>query len=208
MGWDEPFFRQSADDLIEQLLDFETSWRDADTTSRLRQGEPVFLTPPRDPQRRWQTPSGRIEIFNGLEEEPLPRLLATHAAADGFPLRLQPATTPFALNSSFYEQDDLRTRQECMMLMMNSADAETRELADGQPVIAFNQLGEVEFTVKISEQVPAGTVVTEGVWWRQFIPGERGVNALTSQRLTDGGRGSTLYDVTVDVRALQKKAGA
>ena len=202
MGWDEPFFRQTADDLIGHLLDFETPWRDAGTTSRLRQGEPVFLTPPRDPQHRWQTPSGRIEIFNGLEEEPLPRLLPTHAAADGFPLRLQPATTPFALNSSFYEQDELRSRQECMMLMIHPADAEARSLADGQQVLACNLLGEVEFTARISDQVPAGTVVTEGVWWRQFIPGERGVNALTSQRLTDGGRGSTLYDVTVEVKGV------
>jgi anaerobic selenocysteine-containing dehydrogenase len=200
MGWDEPFFRQSADDLIEQLLEFETPWRDVETTSRLLQGEPAFLTPPRDPERRWQTPSGRIEIFNGLEKEPLPHLLPTHAETDGFPLRLQPATTPFALNSSFYEQDDLRSRQECMTLMMNRRDAEARGLAEGQSVVAFNQLGEVEFTLKISEQIPTGTVVTEGVWWSEFIRGGRGVNALTSQRLTDGGRGSTLYDVTVEVR--------
>jgi anaerobic selenocysteine-containing dehydrogenase len=202
MGWDEPFFRQTADDLIKQLLDFETPWRDADTTGRLKQGEPVFLTPPRDPVHRWQTTSGRIEIFNGLEEEPLPRLLPTHAETDGFPLRLQPATTPFALNSSFYEQDDLRQKQNCMELMMNRGDAEVRGLTHGQQVLACNQLGEVEFTLKISERVPTGTVVTEGVWWRQFIPGGRGVNALTSQRLTDSGRGSTLYDVTVEVRAL------
>jgi len=67
-------------------------------------------------------------------------------------------------------------------------------------VRACNGLGEVEFVLKLSERVPAGTVVTEGVWWSEFIPGRRGVNALTSQRLTDGGRGSTLYDVTVEVR--------
>ena len=121
MGWDEPFFRQTADDLIEQLLDFETPWRDAGTTDRLRQGEPVFLTPPRDPKQRWLTPSGRIEILNEREAEPLPRLLPTHAAGDGFPLRLQPATTPFALNSSFYEQDDLRAQAE-----VHGADDEPR----------------------------------------------------------------------------------
>jgi anaerobic selenocysteine-containing dehydrogenase len=202
MGWEEPFFSQSANDLIQQLLDFETPWRDAETTDRLRQGEAVFLTPPRDRKHRWQTPSGRIEILNERETEPLPRLLPTHAAGDGFPLRLQPATTPFALNSSFYEQDDLRSRQSCMELMMNPVDTEARGLEDGQQVLACNRLGEVEFDLKISERVPVGTVVTEGVWWREFIPGSRGVNALTSQRLTDGGRGSTLYDVTVEVRGV------
>jgi anaerobic selenocysteine-containing dehydrogenase len=202
MGWDESFFRQTADDLIGQLLDSESPWRDAETTNRLRRGEPVFLTPPRDPQPPWRTPSRRIEILNEREAERLPRLLPTHAATDGFPLQLQPATTPFALNSSFYEQDDLRQKQECMQLMMNPADAETRELEDGQQVWVYNQQGEVGFTLNVSERVPAGTVVTEGVWWSEFIPGGRGVNALTSQRLTDGGRGSTLYDVTVEVKAV------
>ena len=96
--------------------------------------------------------------MNEREGEPLPRLLPTHAAGDGFPLRLQPATTPFALNSSFYEQDDLRSRQTCMELIMNPADAEVRGLVDGRQVLACNRLGEVGFTLKVSERVPAGTV--------------------------------------------------
>ncbi|HIJ95647.1 MAG TPA: molybdopterin-dependent oxidoreductase [Desulfuromonadales bacterium] len=203
MGWNHPFFRQSASDLIEQLVTYDTAWRDASTTEQLRQGVPVLLNLPTDPKRIWLTASGRIEIKNEREAEPLPRPLPTHAATDGFPLRLQPATTPYALNSSFYERDDLRTRQACMHLLMNRSDAELRGLADEQAVIAANDRGQVTFTLRISEQVPAGTVVTEGVWWREFIAGERGVNALTSQRLTDGGRGSTLYDVTVEVRAAE-----
>ena len=200
MGWGEPFFRLSADELIELLLVEETPWRGDGVTERLRLGEPVMLTPPIDPGKRWLTPSGKIEILNMREGEPLPRLLPTHAERDGYPLRLQPAVTPFALNSSFYEQSELRDKQSCMELLMNNRDAEARGLTDGQVVVAGNDLGKVRFTLKISERVPAGTVVTEGVWWREFIPGDRGVNALTSQRLTDGGRGSTLYDVTVEVR--------
>jgi len=200
MGWDEPFFRLSADELVELLLIAETPWRSPDLTELLRQGEPVMLTPPTEPKKKWLTPSGKIEVLNVREVEPLPCLLPTHAERDGYPLRLQPATTPFALNSSFYEQDELRSKQKCMELLMNRVDAELRGLSDGQTVTASNDRGTVRFTLKVSERVPAGTVVTEGVWWQEFIPGDRGVNALTSQRLTDGGRGSTLYDVTVEVR--------
>jgi anaerobic selenocysteine-containing dehydrogenase len=201
MGWDEPFFQQPVDELVEQLIDYETPWRDAAVSDLLRQGEPVVLTVPGDPKAIWETPSGKIEIKNVREAEPLPRPLPTHAEADGFPLRLQPATTPYALNSSFYEQDELRARQKVVTLMMSPEDAAKRDLTDGQQVLAFNRLGEVEFTLKATEKVLSGTVVTEGVWWREFIPGQRGVNALTSQRLTDGGRGSTLYDVTVEVKS-------
>jgi anaerobic selenocysteine-containing dehydrogenase len=200
MGWNEPFFRQSTEDLIEQLIDFETPWRDGSTSQRLRRGEPVLLTPPSHPEQTWLTSSGKLEILNGREPEPLPRLLPTHAEGDGFPLRLQPAATPYALNSSFYEQDELRAPQKGQALMMNPVDAEVRGLVDGQGVVVCNQLGEAGFALKITEKVPSGTVVTEGVWWREFIPGQRGVNVLTSQRLTDGGRGSTLYDVAVEVR--------
>ncbi|MEI6208680.1 MAG: molybdopterin-dependent oxidoreductase [Desulfuromonadales bacterium] len=200
MEWNEPFFQQSADDLIEQLIAHETLWRNAAVTESLRQGEPITLTPPTDSKRGWLTSSGRIEVKNEREAEIVPRLLPTHAEQDGYPLRLQPATTPFALNSSFYEQEDLRSRQECMVLMMHREDAEVRALTDGAQILVYNGLGEVSFTLRITERVPPGTVVSEGVWWRKFITGERGVNALTSQRLTDGGRGSTLYDVAVEVR--------
>ncbi|MDD2899569.1 MAG: molybdopterin-dependent oxidoreductase [Desulfuromonadaceae bacterium] len=200
MGWNEPFFRLAANELIELLLVEESPWRNENVTERLRRGEPVMLTSPVPLKNNWLTPSGKIEILNVREGEPLPRLLPTHAENDGYPLRLQPAVSPFALNSSFYEQDDLRSKQTCMELLMNQCDAEARGLHDGQTVTARNGLGAVRFTLRISERVPAGTVVTEGVWWREFITGDRGVNALTSQRLTDGGRGSTLYDVTVEVR--------
>jgi anaerobic selenocysteine-containing dehydrogenase len=199
MGWDEPFFRQSADELIEQLLEFETPWRDTSITQQLRQGEPILLTPPSSPRGPWLTPSGRIEIRNEREPEPLPCLLPTHAETDGFPLRLQPAVTPFALNSSFYEQDQLRDHQQPMQLLMHPGDATARGLTDGANVQAVNQHGQVSFILQITERVPAGTVVTEGVWWQEFLNNQRGVNALTSQRLTDRGEGSTLYDVAVEV---------
>ena len=201
MGWEESFFGLSADELIELLLSEENLWRSAAVTERLRQGEPILLTPLSAPKKQWLTTSGKIEILSRGEIEPLPRPLPTHAECDGYPLRLQPATTPFALNSSFYEQDDLRLKQNCMELLINRVDAEARRLADGQRVAVFNDRGNVCFALQISERVPVGTVVTEGVWWGEFIPGDRGVNALTSQRLTDGGRGSTLYDVTVEVKA-------
>lgn len=199
MGWDDRFFKSSADELIELLLAENNLWRSKEVTEKLRQGEPVILSPPTISKLDWQTPSGKIEILNKREAEHLPRLLPTHAERDGYPLRLQSAVTPFALNSSFYEQPDLRSRQKCMELMMNPNDAEMRGLADGQAVTVFNDSGRVRFVMKTTGRVPAGTVVTEGVWWLEFIPGDRGVNALTSQRLTDGGRGSTLYDVAVEV---------
>ena len=202
MGWHEPFFQQSTEALIEQLLAEPNSWRDAAATERLRRGEPVLLTPPSSPRGPWRTPSGRIEIRSSRDSEPLPRLLATHADGDGLPLRFQSAVTPHALNSSFYERNDLTAQQQRMLLLMHPQDAATRGLTDGQQVRAVNLQGEVRFTLQITERTPPGTVVTEGVWWQSLIDGAAGVNALTSQRLTDRAEGSTLYDVAVEVQGV------
>ena len=48
-----------------------------------------------------------------------------------------------------------------------------------------------------------GVAVAEGVFWLAHVPGQRNVNALTSQRLTDLGAGSTFYDNRIDVRAAE-----
>lgn len=200
MGWDEPFFKLSEHELLELLLDEANPWRNTEINETLRKGLPVLLTPASDPKKEWKTSSGKIEVINIREQEPLPRILPTHAENDHYPLRFQSAVTPYALNSSFYEQDTLRDRQPCMSLMMNHVDAAERGLEDTMPVTAFNDQGEVDFTLRITDRTPSGTVVTEGIWWLEFLSGKRGVNALTSQRLTDGGRGSTLYDVAVEVK--------
>lgn len=200
MGWDEPFFKQSAEDLIEQLLAEQEEWRDTVSNKSLHLGKPTRLTPPVNPNKQWGTPSGKIELYNPNEQEPFPTLLPTNTDNDGYPLKMQPAVTQFALNSSFYELPELQEKQGYMKLLMNPLDAESRGLDNCSTVIAYNSYGEVSFSLEITKRVPSGTVVTEGVWWSSLIGGGSGVNALTSQRLTDSGRGSTLYDVTVEVR--------
>jgi anaerobic selenocysteine-containing dehydrogenase len=43
--------------------------------------------------------------------------------------------------------------------------------------------------------------VAWGVWWHKLTQGGRNVNAVTSQALTDLGRGPTFYDCLVELRA-------
>jgi anaerobic selenocysteine-containing dehydrogenase len=198
MGFEDPFFKQDAGTLRDHLLAKPSVWlRDGDETA-LAAGRAVELTPPPGP--RFRTPSGKVEILNPREAHPLPCLLPRHAETDPMPLSLMTAPSLFGLNSSFGERDDLRARQRAMTLLMNPADAQSRGLVHGETVTAFNALGEVDFVLDASERVPAGVVAAEGVWWRIFAPGRRTINALTSQRLTDQGEGSTFYDNKVDVR--------
>jgi len=161
-------------------------------------GKAVELILPPEAKTRYRTPSGKIEILNPNEPHPLPCYLPPHGGSE--PFRLMTGPSVYALNSSFRERDDLREKERAMFLKMNPADARGKNLKEGDRVIAFNQLGEVSFLLQVTPRVPSGVVVAEGVWWLEHCPGSRAVNALTSQRLTDRGAGSTLYDNTVDVR--------
>ena len=196
MGFEEEFFRQSANELIDVLLSASAPRLKGVDLAALASGEPVELPLPTG-TGRYLTPSGKIEIHNPRQAQPLPVYRAPHGG--DLPLQLMTAPSLYALNSSFYERDELRARQQAMRLKMNPADAAARALSDGERVTARNQLGAVDFMLEITDQTPAGVVVAEGVWWLEFAPGTRSVNALTSQRLTDQGQGSTFYDTRVEV---------
>jgi len=198
MGFSDPFSRQSAEDLIRHVLSIPNSMRKGTDENAFGSGKAVELILPPEAKTRYRTPSGKIEILNPNEPHPLPCYLPPHGGSE--PFRLMTGPSVYALNSSFRERDDLREKEKAMFLKINPADARGKNLKDGDRVIAFNQLGEVSFLLQVTPRVPSGVVVAEGVWWLEHCPGSRAVNALTSQRLTDRGAGSTLYDNTVDVR--------
>jgi anaerobic selenocysteine-containing dehydrogenase len=198
MGFPEPFFRQSAEDLIGHVLSTPAPLRKGIDEKAFAAGKAVELPLPEGYKTQYKTPSGKVEILNPKETHPLPCYLPPHGGKE--PFRLMTAPSLYALNSSFREREELRQKDQGMFLQMNPEDARERGLQDGERVVAFNELGEVSFILRVIPKVPAGVVVAAGVWWLEHCPGRRGVNALTSQRLTDMGRGSTLYDNTVDVR--------
>jgi anaerobic selenocysteine-containing dehydrogenase len=204
MGIDAPIFRLDADEVVDLLLARHSPWRDAGFAARLAEGRAVELVPPPGP--RWRTPSGKIELLATALPEPLPRHLPAYADAGGPPLRLVTGPAIHTLNSTFMERPELRERNGGMTLRLAPAEAAARALADGQRVVAWNDLGEVVFVLRVDGRVPGGVAVAEGVWWTAHAPGGRNVNALTSQRLTDAGAGSTFYDNRIDVRSEQKSA--
>lgn len=200
MGIDKPFFKQSADDLINHILANRSSWIAGSSMQDLIEGKPIELPLPVDYKMQFKTASGKIEILNPTEEEPLPQYEEPYGDSADFWLINSPDVR--LLNSSFNEREDLLQNNK-MLLQMNPVDASNLNLSDAQAVIAYNERGEVKFTLKITDKVPSGVVVTEGIWSIENTEGNRSVNALTSQRLTDRAKGSTFYDVKVDVKAAE-----
>lgn len=197
MGINDIFFDQSEEAFIDNILSKPTPWLEKTKIKILQEGRPLDLPLPDDYKLQFRTPSGKIEILNSKEEEPLPKYIAPYGDKAEFWLVNSPDVR--ILDSSFNERTDL-TKKDKMILQMNPVDADKRELKDGQTVVVFNERGRVIFTLKISIKVPKSVVVTEGVWWIEHALGDRSINALTSQRLTDKGAGSTFYDVKVNVR--------
>ena len=198
MGFEEPFFHQTADDLIDHLLSIPSPVREGIDQEAFSAGKAVEIPLSANARARFKTPSGKIEILNPKELHPLPCYASPYEG--DFPFRLMTAPSLYCLNSSFREREDLRKKEKAMFLQMNPADAGVKGMKEGDSVIAFNQLGEVPFILHVTHKVPSRVVVAEGIWWLNHCPGLRSVNALTSQRLTDQGGGSTFYDNTVDVR--------
>lgn len=199
MGFEEPFFKQTTDEIIQQQLDEPKPWLADIDMGKIQEGRPVELPLPLHYKTSYKTPSGKIEIFNPAEAEPLPKYKKPHGDDAAFWFMNAPGL--YSLNSSFNERPDLLDKRSGMFLMMNPKDAAEKGLQDKQEVIAFNERGEVTFILQITSNVPTGVVVSEGIFWIQHAPGDRSVNALTSQRLTDRAAGSTFYDTKVDIRA-------
>lgn len=199
MGIEHEFFRQSADALIDKALECPSPWLAQANLTELKQGKPVELPLPAGYKTKFLTPSGKIEIRNPRVNPPLPLYQPPYGDDAKYWLINSPDVR--LLNSSFNERDDL-LRANKMLLKISPADACRENLAEGDKVCAFNERGAVSFAVGITDKVKPGTVVAEGVWWIKHATGNRSINALTAQRLTDQGAGSTFYDVKVNLKRL------
>lgn len=195
----DPIFAKTEEDLVEALID---STREAwplpltgEALQKLRDCRPVDLPLPEDYKLHFATPSGKIEIKNPRCQPPLPDYLPPHK--DSEPFHLINAPDMRILDSSFNERDEL-TRGNIMTLLIHPEDAAARGLHDGDPVRARNKRGHAHFTLKLSDRVNRGTLVTEGVWWQAYTK-DGNTNRLTSMRLTDKDGGSTFYDVSVTI---------
>jgi anaerobic selenocysteine-containing dehydrogenase len=153
------------------------------------------------------TPSGKCEFFSkrlqaqGLDGLPdhvpnyeVPGTSASHPLA-----MISPPARNF-LNSTFVNVKSLRDIEGEPVLEINAEDALARGITTGAVVRVFNQRGEYRVKAEVSKRARPGVVHGLGVWWRKFGLDGTNVNQLTSQHLTDLGRGPVFYDCLVEVQ--------
>ncbi len=159
-------------------------------------------------QGSFPTPSGRCEFFSarlaaqGLDGLPdhLPNY-ESPGSSEHFPLAMISPPARNFLNSSFVNVKSLRDVEGEPLLEMNQVDAQARRILGGAVVRVFNGRGEYRCKVAVSERARPGVVNGLGVWWRKLGLDGSNVNQLTSQGLTDLGRGPVFYDCLVQVAA-------
>ena len=215
MGFDEPCFRDSDDELARQAYrvgaprGIDVDW-DALKAAGFRR---LALPSPYAPfaEGGFATPSGKCEFWSETMakrgEDPLPHYVAPRespasnpALAARYPLAfISPPTRNF-LNSSFGNLSAFVDDEKRPHLEMHPRDAQPRGLASGDPVRIFNDRGGFAAIVRVSDRARPGVVVAPSVWWRKLAPGGENANAVTSQALTDLGGGPTFYDCLVEVR--------
>lgn len=208
LGYDDPWFDRPVEEFARELLATDhPNFRGIDP-ERVLAGETVRLSLPRLESGfadRFATASGKLEfVSEELERQGLPALPdhggdPFNTRPDAFRLRLLTPPAHAFLNSSFGA--DARSRRKeggSPMVMIHPDDA--CDIRTGDEVELFNEHGEVRLVAQVTTDTQPGTVVAEGTWWPTHGHKGRGINALTSNRLTDLGGGSTFHDNRVALR--------
>ncbi len=118
-----------------------------------------------------------------------------------FPLAMISPPARNFLNSSFVNVRSLRDIEGEPLLEIHASDAAARGIASGAVVRVFNDRGEYRCRAKVSDRARPGVVNGLGIWWRKLGLDGTNVNQLTSQKLTDMGRGPVFYDCLVEVQS-------
>jgi anaerobic selenocysteine-containing dehydrogenase len=212
MGFTEPCFRDSVDDLIEQALDAPATQGitrqdlEAKRSIRLRGGNAVSLPF----ANGFATPSGKAEFYSdalaAAGVDPLPTFRPPDESRRGadahtFPLEFLPRKADHYMNSTFANLPGHQKMESPGLLFMHASDAAARQIGEAELVEIYNARGKMELRARIDGSVPAG-VVAASLNWNKLSEGGNNVNALTSERLTDLGRGATFYSTLVEVRKL------
>jgi len=216
MGMDDACLAASDDELIDDALDTDHDFLKGITRERLQREHSIALNLPLTDgtylpfANGFATPSGKAELYSeSLAAEGLDGVATFSAPTESrharqarqFPLELLSRKHDNFLNTTFCNLPSHQKMERRFELQMNAIDASARGIAEGDALRVRNDRGEVNLRARLDDSVPPG-VVAAYLDWARSSPGGRNVNALTSDRLTDMGRGATFYSTLVEVEKL------
>jgi anaerobic selenocysteine-containing dehydrogenase len=153
------------------------------------------------------TPSGKVEFYSerakSMGLSPYPTFIPpAEQASEKYPLALNTPPYRHYMNSTFASVARYRKDAPAPTIEIHPDDAGPREIVSGQMVRVFNDRGSVKLKAVVNALTTPGCVTAQSLWWMGDTPDGQGINALTSQKLTDMGGGATFYDCRVDIVTL------
>jgi anaerobic selenocysteine-containing dehydrogenase len=206
MGFTEPCFRDSDEDICRTALGGKTDWERLKREGWQRLDLPERFAP--FAQGGFRTPSGKCEFYSewlegqGIDPLPFynpPAELADERLAERYPLAFLSPPARHFLNSTFANLPRFRDFEREPHLDMHPEDAAARGIGEGDLVRVYNARGSYTLRARVNGKPRRGVVVAPSVWWKKHSPDGRNANNLTSQRTADLGGGATFYDCRVQV---------
>jgi anaerobic selenocysteine-containing dehydrogenase len=206
MGFGDPCFADSDDDMIRTLLDSPHPFLKDITLERLEREHSVRLNVSEEgapflpfAEGNFGTPDGKCH-FDAATLDYQPPVESRHgdAALRGkYPLELISPKNDDSMNSTFGHRNsvDLATAT----LHLSAADAGARGIRHGDQVRVYNDRGACLLRASVDGRVRPGVVCAPSSRWAKRAPDQRNINALTGDRLTDFGGGPTFYSCLVQV---------
>ena len=137
---------------------------------------------------------GVADPKNYAPVDPLPSYVPNSIPENGFIL-ISPKHHQF-LNSGYANFNLENGQANEQIVMINNIDAKAYEIVDFDKMKIWNELGEIEATAKVSEDILSGILVVHHGFWRRHVKGNT-VNALIRSNPSKIGQGITVNDTIV-----------
>ena len=210
MGFDEPCFQDSDDDMIRTLLTGGHPFLEGITLERLEAEHSVRLNMGETflpfAKGGFGTPSGKCEFRaeSLTYEAPVESRAGDKDLARRFPLELITPKNDDSMNGTFGNRPEVDA--QTAVVVMHPLDAAPRGIVSGDQVRLRNDRGTCVLTAEVGERVAVGVVSSTAVRWPKRAADGNSVNMLTSQRLTDLGGGPAFYNCLVEAEKLLTEA--
>ena len=208
MGYEEDYFARTEEEMLACVLNHPTRavrLLPEEKKRILREGGSISM--PFSDHLKVGTSSGRFRIVNEGLPDPVPCYMLSYSGREAledekYPIHLLASPSVYSLNSEFRDREDLMALRGPQKLIIHTLDARQRRIKNGQIIEAYNDLSCVRFKAVVTDNIARGTAVCEGIYRRDCCSGGRAFNALTSERLSDMGEGTTLNDNRVQIRPI------
>jgi len=129
--------------------------------------------------------------------DPLPSYRAKQIPVDGFNL-ISPKHKHF-LNSGYANFNLTNGIANKQILMVNNLDAMKQNIQQGEHLILYNDMGEIDVFADVTEDIIQGVVMVNHGYWMRHIKGKT-VNTLISNKPSKIGKGITVNDTIVFIK--------